>query len=419
MKEYDKAIQLYKKANSVYKKNKEEFIVSTLNLYIGNTYYHKNEIDSALPYLIKSLEFKEKINDKANLSTIYKTLSKIYFMNNLLDSAVNTIKKSIEINKSSNYIKDLSKDYLSLAEYYLSLNQYDSTIYYIKESIKISPENRSVRLDSYIGLSEVYERKKDYKSSLDWLRKGYDLRDSINEEFNKNDLKVLDAEYELEAEKKDAKARAEISRSRVIFISIIALIFLIFLIIIYKKNRTRKKLNNKLEIQNSQLNILNSKIEIENKEKIKLKEELHNKEINEKDDILKKLSNDVLEKNSAIEQLKTDLKKECQANPEIQATITSLLQKNLGVDSDIKNFDEHLRINYKDFHLRLVEKYPDLTPTEIKVCTLIKMNYDSKEIAGLLERSYRTVETHRTNIRKKMELESSQSLENNIFTIKK
>jgi DNA-binding NarL/FixJ family response regulator len=52
----------------------------------------------------------------------------------------------------------------------------------------------------------------------------------------------------------------------------------------------------------------------------------------------------------------------------------------------------------------------NLTPTERQILTLIAEDRTSKEIAGLLACSVRTVETHRQNISHKLELSGSHSL---------
>ena len=57
----------------------------------------------------------------------------------------------------------------------------------------------------------------------------------------------------------------------------------------------------------------------------------------------------------------------------------------------------------------LSSKYPNLTPTEIKIITFIKEGRTSKEIAGLLNTSARTVEVHRDNIRKKLNLKNRKA----------
>ena len=56
-------------------------------------------------------------------------------------------------------------------------------------------------------------------------------------------------------------------------------------------------------------------------------------------------------------------------------------------------------------HLASIAK---LTPSEIQVANFIKMGKPSKEIAALLDVSCRTIETHRTNIRKKIGLKKSK-----------
>jgi len=61
-------------------------------------------------------------------------------------------------------------------------------------------------------------------------------------------------------------------------------------------------------------------------------------------------------------------------------------------------------------HSSIARQFPMLTPTELKVCTLLKANLSSKDIASLLCIAVRTVEIHRGNIRKKMGVPSSMSL---------
>ena len=51
-----------------------------------------------------------------------------------------------------------------------------------------------------------------------------------------------------------------------------------------------------------------------------------------------------------------------------------------------------------------------LTPTELKVCTLLKSNLSTKEIAEVLNSSIHTVETHRRRIRKKLGLSGQANL---------
>ena len=52
--------------------------------------------------------------------------------------------------------------------------------------------------------------------------------------------------------------------------------------------------------------------------------------------------------------------------------------------------------------IALLRAIPNLSPTELKVCLLILQELSTREIAGQLRISERTVQNHRYNIRKKM-----------------
>ncbi|MDX9789922.1 MAG: LuxR C-terminal-related transcriptional regulator [Candidatus Kapaibacterium sp.] len=65
----------------------------------------------------------------------------------------------------------------------------------------------------------------------------------------------------------------------------------------------------------------------------------------------------------------------------------------------------------------LSKKFPTLTPTELKICSLTKTGLNSKDIASTLKISIRSVENHKYNIRKKFDLEPYQNLYNFISQI--
>jgi tetratricopeptide (TPR) repeat protein len=79
--------------------------------------------------------------------------------------------------------------------------------------------------------------------------------------------------------------------------------------------------------------------------------------------------------------------------------------------------DANYENTYSEFIRKLHIKYPNLTPTEIKVCILIKLNYSNKQIADLLSCSLLTVKTHRTHIRKKLSLIIQENLINTLHSI--
>ncbi|AWG26746.1 ligand-binding sensor domain-containing protein [Flavobacterium kingsejongi] len=80
-------------------------------------------------------------------------------------------------------------------------------------------------------------------------------------------------------------------------------------------------------------------------------------------------------------------------------------------------FENNLFEVNKDFIQKLSKKYPVLTPKDIKLCIYLKMNLSSKEIAPLMNISYRGVELQRYRLRKKLELAPEENLLRFMFTI--
>ncbi|MEP7233680.1 MAG: tetratricopeptide repeat protein [Ignavibacteriota bacterium] len=79
-------------------------------------------------------------------------------------------------------------------------------------------------------------------------------------------------------------------------------------------------------------------------------------------------------------------------------------------NSDWKNFEAQFDTTNAGFTSELSKTYPSLSPKELRVCVLMKLNLSTKDIANTLAISQRTVEVHRLRIRKKMKLNQTDNL---------
>lgn len=75
-----------------------------------------------------------------------------------------------------------------------------------------------------------------------------------------------------------------------------------------------------------------------------------------------------------------------------------------------ETFETNLNQIHNEFIINLSKKYPQLTPKDIKLCVYLKMNLSSKEIAPMMNISFRGVELHRYRLRKKLNLTQDENL---------
>jgi DNA-binding CsgD family transcriptional regulator len=90
--------------------------------------------------------------------------------------------------------------------------------------------------------------------------------------------------------------------------------------------------------------------------------------------------------------------------------IARRLKKQSQAQEEWSAFEEQFQLIHADFIHRLSDKFPTLSPTELKVCALLRIGLSSKEISLLLCVTLRCVETHRYRIRKKMSAGSKKNL---------
>ncbi|HCY00833.1 MAG TPA: hypothetical protein DG754_11905, partial [Bacteroidales bacterium] len=81
------------------------------------------------------------------------------------------------------------------------------------------------------------------------------------------------------------------------------------------------------------------------------------------------------------------------------------------------NAMKSLKLSEQGYFKKLLSRYPDLTPNDLRLCSYLKMNFSTKEIARLLNNSTRAVEIGRYRLRKKLNLDHDENLTEFLISI--
>lgn len=80
------------------------------------------------------------------------------------------------------------------------------------------------------------------------------------------------------------------------------------------------------------------------------------------------------------------------------------------LDDNWEQFTQQFDRVHVEFHQRLLDQFPDLTKNDLKLCTYLRMNLSSKEIASLTFVTVRAVEVSRSRLRKRLGLDAGDNL---------
>ncbi|WNB17070.1 triple tyrosine motif-containing protein [Marivirga arenosa] len=180
--------------------------------------------------------------------------------------------------------------------------------------------------------------------------------------------------------------------------------------------RYKKKTEILTEEKEKEITRIDSELKTSEEKFEKLKNEKLKSEIKLKNKELATSTMHLINKNSFINSVKANLNNitKRSKNQEVKHEINKVIQnidKNIAADQDWEHFSIHFDQVHGDFIKRWKEDYPDLSPQEMKLSAYLRMNLSTKEIANLLNISIRGVEIARYRLRKKLELERSDNLQ--------
>ena len=182
----------------------------------------------------------------------------------------------------------------------------------------------------------------------------------------------------------------------------------------YRKKAKELEENRQLELALEQQKLVEVERQKE-KELLQLEEEKMQSELQHVNRMLAASTMNLVVKNEFIESIKEELNKVKQTGKKIDTKralekIVKEIDITLKLQQDWEQFEYHFDQVHGDFLTRLRNDYPSLSPNEQKLCTLLRLNLNTKEIANLLSISLRGVEVARYRLRKKLQLDKGQNL---------
>jgi DNA-binding CsgD family transcriptional regulator len=273
-------------------------------------------------------------------------------------------------------------------------------------------------------LYETYTKRGEFKKALEYKQAAGVLRDSLFSQAQNERIQRLQIRYEsmqkdkalLEQELKLVKLQYEnrTTKFRLYFIVVLALFGMILLVLygLYQRRKAEQEAI-KREKEN-EINLLTmQKAELEQK---RLEDEIvyKNKEITTLALMLSDKRNMVLE----IEQQVHALLEYSQS--EVNQKLGQLL-KDLRIrrtmERETSDFESYIDEVCNGFFIKLQERFPAMSQSEKRLAALLRMNLSSKEIAGILNISPKSVDMGRYRLRKKLGLETEEGLYESLLNI--
>jgi len=184
---YDKALDYLEKAKKIAKQSKDTSAIAAILMNIGNVYGNKFQFATSNEYYSQSIELYKALNDEINQAKIYSLIGDNEDRSGNFNKSKKYYFRSLKVFREHNDIQNERQVLFSLSSSYLSQKLYDSCIYYGKtrEKIdqKLSPNIYSVT--NYYNLSDAYKATGSLKNAFEYLEKATSIESQL-QQFNAN-----------------------------------------------------------------------------------------------------------------------------------------------------------------------------------------------------------------------------------------
>ncbi len=394
------AIEHSKEALDVYRTHGDLKYQAQLLGNLGDLFIIQGNYNDALEFLQQSAAKAERAGNLSGKAGALNSLGKLFILQNRYPQAQKELEVALEIASDIGDLPGKVKILNTLGLLYNETNNPQKALQYLNESIGIS-EQLNLRPDksiAYLERSVSNENIGMYQLALADFKVHKELSDSIFASEKLQQIEELRIIYETEKKdqeieiqrfqiellaQKESNSRIKILLLVILLVSSIVTVFMV--LVALRQKLKRRKLEH--EITHNTLTLKKREITTQ---------VLH---IAQKNNLLKELKEMILE-----------LKSEC-PNSNLQKKIINKINIDINNEHSWEHFQSYFEDLHKGFGQKIREVAPELSPGELRLIALIKMDLNSQEVASVLNISQEGIKKARYRLRKKLGIETAESLE--------
>ena len=383
---------------------------------IGQAYKHSGLLDSALYFMNQGIELRTHLQHDRGVASSGLIIGELLIKMERYQDATDILESSRVLYKKLHDDTGISIAMIRKAEALALAERKDQAFTTADEALTLTQNigNPNLIADTYAMLATIHAHYGNFNEAYDYTLLLNAIRDSLAEANKERIISELEVRFQT-ARKDDRimllEAQNEVQRKNNILltVSIAALgAILILILVLYRSKIVGLRRQRKLLEQEQ--TIRRQESELKDKEQQLLKEQLEakNRELASKALEMLRINETI---DSIIEKLE-DHSRNNHNDEKLTHYIRGIIS---GLESQLKNnswneFEKIFNNIHSAFFTKLLETCPDLTPTEIKIAALLKLNLNTKEIAALTYKSEAGVKSTRYRLRKKLQLNSDDSL---------
>ena len=396
--ELDKTIKFLRQALSL-PVSTERNLIEIYNT-LGLCYRDREQYDTSVTYCLQALSAASRQKDTAWVGVITGNLGYIYYKLKRPEEALAYLFKDYHISSEKNQDRSAANAALLISQIYFEKGNKDSAAFMLQKGRDLVYATKDSRLYTllYKDMAAFYRHQGDFANALKYTDSFISYKDKVAKENDVNALDKARNKAETEAHLADIRLLESESHKQLLIRN--GIIFITILLVvagwqIFRRLQERQRRN----------------LEMLALQKRRSEEELENANA-----LLNTYMESIRQKNKLIEQFTAELDQLHNApdGPVAQEkieTLRKLQEATILTEDDWVNFKRVFTKVHPAFFIRLNDKFPTLTPAEIRIIALTKLGLSVKEKANMLGISPDSVRRTQQRLNKKLGMTEVQIFE--------
>lgn len=416
-KSYNKAREIAHRCYTKAVSQKDSSLAYTYSLDMALISNKEMKFDEATKYLQEAKKYVKK--NRNRFSNLLATEAETMFLQKKYDNVINIAKKLFTYEHTYNDNAGIILIYL--INIYTTRNELDKAVSYVDLAIKLTGlKNKPYLFES---IAKLYKADGNYIQALAYMDSVVTYNDSITKVTNRqltenSKIKIEIMKFKADMDKQLARMQ---QRHYTLILVMCILVLLITIAVIMMRNQ-RIKSRNQHKMMELQLEKEQHEKRLAEEQAKSVEMEAHYRQeimkhsLEQKQKELSITNMFISSRNELIGDLLkhlTDIK-EVQGITGVQ-TLVQHLKQLLKTSNERDNFIINFESANPDFIRTLKEMHPDLSSSDIRFLSYIRMNMSTKDIASLTNINPESCKRRKIRISKKLGIESSAELYNYII----